>query len=205
MKRSFIVTCIIFIIVLGLYVVKVGELNSKIATLTNNVNAYELELSGLNDQVGVYQMSIDEIRYSKDSIVQELNKARKELGIKDKQINSMMGFSTVIRDTVIIKVENGEAEETGEIGRISCDFEEELVFNEMTKVQVSLKGGELTGVIDVSDSFKIYDYSRKEWKEPKFFNRLILFRWGKWTYYEYKMVNDNELNVIKDFKVIKIQ
>ena len=85
-----------------------------------------------------------------------------------------------------------------------CDFERVVEFNEYTKVFVCLRDSLLMVVPDFSDRLLIYDLSRKQWKESSFFRRVFLFKWGKYTVDEFRFVNENELNKITDFKVIRV-
>ena len=200
MKMKFIIpTVLVFVVGVFLFGRKINQLNGQVATLKNNINAYELELQDSHQQVGVYQMTIAEIEKSKDSLVILLNETRKELGIKNKELNQALTFKSVTSETVVDTIVR-EFRDTVSI----CDFEMDIVFNSYTSVKIAVQDSLLTTSIDVWDRYQLFDYSRKEWKEPKFIKRLILFRWGKWVYDEFKLVNENELNKIKDFKVIKI-
>lgn len=70
-----------------------------------NAKSYDLELSKSNERNVSYRMTIDQLEYFKDSILEELNTTRKELRIKDKNLESMQyiasGYSKV--DTVVFR------------------------------------------------------------------------------------------------------
>ena len=53
--------------------------------------------------------------------------------------------------------------------------------------------------------FKGFIYDKSSWKEPNFFKRLFLFKWGKNHTERTKLVSDNDKLTIKDFKVIKVK
>lgn len=61
-----------------------------------NVKAYDAQLT---NQKQAFQFSIEQLEYLNDSIIHELNNTRKELGIKDKQIQQM----SKIKEYVYIK------------------------------------------------------------------------------------------------------
>lgn len=68
---------------------RIDELNCKIAEATTNIKAYELENSALKDNTIEFQYTIEQLNYSKDSLNQKINKLRKELKIKDKDIQKL--------------------------------------------------------------------------------------------------------------------
>ena len=68
---------------------RINELNQEIAEVTTNIKAYELENSALKDDTIEFQYTIEQLNYSKDSLNQKINKLRKELKIKDKDIQKL--------------------------------------------------------------------------------------------------------------------
>ena len=67
----------------------INKLNCEIAEATTNIKAYELENSALKDNTIEFQYTIEQLNYSKDSLNQKINKLRKELKIKDKDIQKL--------------------------------------------------------------------------------------------------------------------
>ena len=90
---------------------RINELNQKIAEVTTNIKAYELENSALKDDTIEFQYTIEQLNYSKDSLNQKINKLRKELKIKDKDIQKLQYIvsenskkdSIVIHDTLFVE------------------------------------------------------------------------------------------------------
>ena len=68
---------------------RINELNQEIAEVTTNIKAYELENTALKDDTIEFQYTIEQLNYSKDSLNQRINKLRKELNIKDKDIQKL--------------------------------------------------------------------------------------------------------------------
>ena len=68
---------------------RINKLNCEIAEATTNIKAYELENSALKDNTIEFQYTIEQLNYSKDSLNQRINKLRKELKIKDKDIQKL--------------------------------------------------------------------------------------------------------------------
>ena len=84
---------------------RINELNQEIAEVTTNIKAYESENSALKDD------TIEQLNYSKDSLNQKINKLRKELKIKDKDIQKLQYIvsenskkdSIFIHDTLFVE------------------------------------------------------------------------------------------------------
>lgn len=84
-----------------------GELD----TALGNIKAYNEELSHVKGSAIMYQFTIDQLENCKDSIVMELDKTRKELKIKDKNLKELhyvtSSFSktdTIVMTDTIFKV-----------------------------------------------------------------------------------------------------
>ena len=68
---------------------RIDTLNKEVAEAVTNIKAYELENSALKDNTIEFQYTIEQLNYSKDSLNQKINKLRKELKIKDKDIQKL--------------------------------------------------------------------------------------------------------------------
>ena len=94
-KIKFIIGAIIAVIIIGLGTTtaimnnRINELNQEVAEAVTNIKAYELENSALKDDNIEFQYTIEQLNYSKDSLNQKINKLRKELKIKDKDIKNL--------------------------------------------------------------------------------------------------------------------
>lgn len=65
------------------------NLRSDLSISKNNEKAYILENSNLKEESRVFKLTIDQLNYYNDSIIEKMNKVRKELDIKDKEIKSL--------------------------------------------------------------------------------------------------------------------
>lgn len=83
---------------------KIQELNSELLVATNNNKAYETERDSLKDNAVQFQFTINQMNHSKDSLVNKLNEIRKQLKIKDKEINELQYFASTTQkaDTVFV-------------------------------------------------------------------------------------------------------
>ena len=91
MKAKVIYVIVLVLMGLSIYGLlrKVSSLNEELNTSYANIKAYDSELSNQKNSNRVFQLTIEQLEYFNDSVLNEMNEARKELGIKDKQLQSM--------------------------------------------------------------------------------------------------------------------
>lgn len=65
---------------------RIQSLNNHLAVAINNNMAYSYENQDLKNKAIEYQLTIDQIKNSEDSLISKLNDIRKQLKIKDKEI-----------------------------------------------------------------------------------------------------------------------
>lgn len=68
----------------------------------SNEKAYALENTSLKEDIRVFQFNTSQLSYLNDSLTTEMNKLRKEIGIKDKNIKQMQYLASQAqkRDTI---------------------------------------------------------------------------------------------------------
>lgn len=78
---------------------------SKYNDAVANNKAFALQLDKEKAQSNVFKLTVDQLNYYNDSITNKLNEARKELGIKDKQLEQLEYISTQVSkpDTLVLK------------------------------------------------------------------------------------------------------
>lgn len=89
----------------------IDKLTKDLNSATINNKAYAAKNSGLLDSNRMFMFTIDQLKDSKDSSLVELNKTKKELGIKDSKLvaaqhthfNFNKKDTTILRDTAFIK------------------------------------------------------------------------------------------------------
>lgn len=81
------------------------DLRNRYSDARNNIKAYEQLYDSTVNQNRQFQLTIDDLNYSKDSIVAELNRVRKENKILDRKVKSLSYVSSVveIHDTLKLK------------------------------------------------------------------------------------------------------
>ena len=98
-------------IVIALVVFSIAEYkqvkyaNEKWKVAEANVKAYSSALSGAEGKNTALQLTVAQLGYLKDSVLQELDKTRKELKIKDKNIKALQFVSSSFTkvDTIVMK------------------------------------------------------------------------------------------------------
>lgn len=99
-----IIVVILILTVTGLSL-KVKNLNGEISDYDNNFKALNLENDKLKDEAIAYRFDVEQLEYINDSIIEDLNDTRKQLGIKDKQLKQLQSIKTevTIRDSIFFR------------------------------------------------------------------------------------------------------
>lgn len=169
--------------------------NREIDRITNNIRAYEEIASNAQDNSRVLQLTIDELNHSKDSLIQQVNKVKKELKIKDKNLTNASVINTQINDSVKTVIKEK-----------LIDFNEELKLNDLTTIIVSRKDSILTAKIDIKNQQIIFVEDKKEYK--RFYKNWLLrffhFDFKKVRIKNYQIVNSNPLIKVTDTRIIEL-
>ena len=116
-KIKIVIGCILLALFIGLgFIVyqqnrHIKALNDSLIVATNNNKAYEAERDSLKDNAIQFQFTVDQLNHSKDSLINKLNDVRRQLKIKDKEINQLQYFasttakgdSIIVHDTIFQK------------------------------------------------------------------------------------------------------
>lgn len=169
--------------------------NREIDRITNNIRAYEEIASNAQDNSRVLQLTIDELNHSKDSLIQQVDKVKKELKIKDKNLTDASVINTEIKDSVKTVIKEK-----------LIDFNEELKLNDLTTIIVSRKDSILTAKIDIKNQQIIFIEDRKEYrnKYKNGFIRFLHFDWKKIRIKKYTVKNSNPLIKVTDTRIVEI-
>lgn len=134
-----------------------------------NVKSYDNLFNGSKKNDIAFLLTIDQLKYSNDSIFQELNEVRRELKIKDSKLKSLQYISSNFTksDTIILKDTVFKDE------RIDIDT---LLSDEWYSINVGLR---YPSSITVTPKFKsekaVIVSAKKETVNPP--KRFFLFRW----------------------------
>lgn len=81
------------------------KLQKDLSVSISNEKAFIAENSGLKNDNKAFQFTIEQLNYYNDSLLQEMNKVRKELKVKDKDLKQIHYISSVVTktDTVVFR------------------------------------------------------------------------------------------------------
>lgn len=159
---------VLFVSIYALFSTK-RSADKKWKEAVENAKAYSELFSNSENKNRAFKLTINQLKNSNDSIFQELNKARKELKVKDSKIKSLQyvssNFSKV--DTITLR---------DTIFRNSHVNIDTLLFDDWYSVKVGLK---YPSTVTVEPTFKSIKYivvsAKKETVNPP--KRFFLFRW----------------------------
>lgn len=169
----------------------------ELASAINNKEFYESLTSKTSDKNRVLQLTVDQLQTTNDSILQEVNKLKKELKIKDKELNNVVVVETQIRDTDSVYIASK-----------TIDFPQtEIKFNELTKVIISRTDSVLKSSIDVKNKQTLFVITTKQYrnKYKNWFKRFVHFDWKKDKVNTYQIANSNDLVKVTDTRVVEIK
>lgn len=162
------------IILLGLLFVgwkKLSKANEKWQIAEANVKAYSNELSTTKSKNTALQLSIAQLNYFNDSILQSLNSVRKELKIKDKNLKALQAIQSSFA-----KVDTINIVQVDTLFRDQFLNVDTLLGDEWYTLQLGLK---YPSAIVIRPQFKSEKYvivsSKKETVNPP--KKFFLFRW----------------------------
>lgn len=89
MNKYTIIIILILIGIISVLSIKNNKLQSKYETSVENIKAYDNILSSSNEDNRVLKLTVEQLNYFNDSILQKMNEVRKELDIKDKNIQQL--------------------------------------------------------------------------------------------------------------------
>lgn len=145
------------------------ELKKDLSTATANIKAYSDENSSLKNNARIFQLTVEQLGYYNDSILQKMDEVRKELKIKDKnlkQIQYLLSESTK-RDTVLF---------TDTIFKDKELALDTLIGDKWYNIRLGLKYPNLiyTEPTFISEKYIITNKRKETINPPK---KFFLFRW----------------------------
>ena len=196
-KRNFNTIAVIIIgIFTAIFVFQRNQLekkNAEISRLDNNIIYYQQLNDSTQNNNRMLILTIDELKHSKDSVINDLNNTRKELKIKDKELQLASSQEQQIKlDTTIIVKEN--------------NFKQEIKPNNLTTLLIEKKDSILTAKLDIKNQQTLFISNKREYKNQykNWFCRLFNFDFKKHNIYKYNIVNSNDLIKVTDTRVIQI-
>ena len=169
MKKFLIIAIIILLAIIGAMWQQVKYANEKWKTAEANVRAYADLASDAEGKAVALQLTVDQLGYFKDSVLQELDNTRKELKIKDRNLKALLSVSSSFSRTDTITMRD----------TLFRDFSvaiDTLIGDEWYNVRL---GFHYPSMVVVEPYFKsekhIVVSSKKETVNPP--KKFFLFRW----------------------------
>jgi hypothetical protein len=175
MKKYLILAIVVLVAIIGAMWQQVKYANEKWEVATANIKAYDAQLAAEGEKNIALQLTVDQLGYFKDSVLQELDNTRKELKIKDKNLKALQavksGFTK--RDTITMR-DTLFKEPT-----LAIDT---LIGDKWYNVRLGLKYPSMIAVQPYFKSEKhIVVSSKKETVNPP--KKFFLFRWFQRKHY----------------------
>jgi hypothetical protein len=177
MNKYLVITIIVLLAIIGAGWQQIQHANRMWEVAEANVKAYSEELSTSKNKNVALQLTVDQLSYFNDSVLQALDETRKELKIKDKNLKALQaiisGFTR--RDTVtIVQVDTLFKEPTLDI--------DTLIGDAWYNLQLGLKYPSMIAIKPYFKSEKhIIVSSKKETVNPP--KKFFLFRWFQRRHY----------------------
>lgn len=174
---------------------KIKTQDARISQIYNNYKYYESQFNNTEKQNRVLQLTVNELKLSKDSLVQAINKAKKELKVKDQNLKEAHVINTEMKDTTTVKIITKEV-----------DFTKELKLNSLTTITVSRKDSILTTILDLKNQQILIVEEKKEYrnKYKNLWKRFWRFDWKRDRVQKYQIKNTNDLINVTETRVIKV-
>lgn len=98
------ITILLLVSAIVFQAIRYGKLNDRYDISVQNNKAYEAQLSTIKEENKVFQFSIEQLEYINDSTIHCLDSVRKELKIKNRQIQQMSKIKekVYIHDSIIL-------------------------------------------------------------------------------------------------------
>ena len=160
----------------------------------SNYEYYMNKSSNVEQQNRVLQLTIEDYKETKDSLINEVKTTQKKLKIKEKELQQTQLQKQEIKHdtTVIVKSDN---------------FKLEIKPNSLTSIIINKQDSLLTHKLSIKNTQTLYVTNNRVYrnKYKNWFVRLLHFDWKKKNNVEYQIHNSNDLIEITDSRMIEIK
>ena len=167
--------------------------NLEIDRVTNNYEFYMKQTAESIQQNQVLQLTLNEYKETKDSLIQKIKATQKKLKIKEKELSQVqIQEQEIVHDTTVVVKSN--------------DFEVEIKPNSLTSIIISRKDTLLKHHLDIRNSQTVFVGQKKIYKRQykNWFQRLLHFDFKKKTIYKYQVDNSNKLIKIENTRIVEL-
>lgn len=174
------------------------KLSERLEISETNILAYQGLLDDSQQANCVLRLDAEQLKNSRDSLLNELGKVQKQLNIKDKQLKM------AATETQTINVTSGKKLDNKIIVKDSI-YTDSIYYNDLTKVYYTIGTDTVDITLDIRNTEYFYVYNHKHFKnKKKFLKRLFTFDWKKITETKYEIKNTNELFDTQDVRIVEI-
>ena len=197
-KNNFQTIAVIIIMILTAFLFiqndKLKTVNQRLDSVQNNYEYYMNKSSNVEDQNRILQLTIDDYKETKDSLINEIKTTQKKLKIKEKGLYQTQIQKQEIKHdtTVIVK---------------SPNFTLEIKPNSLTSIIINKQDSLLTHKLDIKNSQTLFVTNKRIYKNKykNWFVRLLNFDFKKKNDIRYQIHNSNDLIEITDSRMIELK
>lgn len=166
----------------------------------NNVEMYVNAFNGAAEQNNMLMLTVNQLKSSNDSVLQQMQAIAKKNDIKLSQI------ATAATQTQTLYVNGGKGVEVDLVEILKdTTYTDSIQYNDLTQVYYTIGRDTVNVAIDLKNTQYLYTYNKKEWKnKKKFLKRLFTLDFKKVRKYEYKIINTNDLINTSDVRVVEL-
>ena len=175
------------------------SLSESLEIANTNIEAYQDIVNESWQASNVLRLDMKKLSEQKDSILQELDKVRKERNIKAKNV------TVAATQKQVVNVNNTK-EVRGDIIQLIKDtvYTDSMYYNDLTKVYYNIGKDSVSIALDFKNTQYLYVYKQRQYKNKKnFLQRLFTLDWKKISVYKYDIVNTNPLIGTEDVRVVE--
>ena len=159
----------------------------------SNYEYYMNKSSNVEQQNRVLQLTIEDYKETKDSLINEVKTTQKKLKIKEKELKqTQLQKQEIKHDTTVIVKSNS--------------FQLEIKPNSLTSIIINKQDSLLTHKLSIKNTQTLYVTNNRVYrnKYKNWFVRLLHFDWKKKNNVEYQIHNSNDLIEITDSRMIEL-
>lgn len=160
----------------------------------SNYEYYMNKSSNVEQQNKTLQLTIDDYKETKDSLINEIKTTQKKLKIKEKELKqTQLQKQEIKHDTTIVVKSN--------------DFNLEIKPNSLTSIIINKQDSILTHELSIKNTQTLYITNKRVYrnKYKNWFTRLLHFDFKKKDNIEYQIHNSNDLIEITDSRMIELK
>ena len=197
-KTNFNVIAVVIIMMLTAFLFiqenKLKYTRNRLDSVQNNYEFYMNMCSNIEQNNKVLQLTIDDYKETKDSLINEIKATQKKLNIKDKELQQIQLQKQEIKHDTTVIVKNN-------------NFTLEIKPNSLTSIIINKQDSLLTHKLNIKNAQTLYVTNKRIYRNnyKNWFTRLLHFDWKKKDNIEYQIHNSNDLIEITDSRMIELK